>query len=74
VQWCAMGLEDMPLAAETHQLAPVSAARMAIGADVPPAYPTVVRTGGMGTEVAHGVDVPAAALGECHAEWRCGGR
>src|SRR5215813_6565298 len=66
VQWRAMGLQEMPLATETHQLAPASAARMAIGADIPPAHPAMVRTGGMGAEVARGVDVPAAASGERH--------
>src|SRR5262249_9017836 len=71
VQRCAMGLQEMSLAAETHQLAPPSAIGMAIGADIPPAHPTVVRTGGLWTEVSGGLDVATAASGEEHAGWRC---
>jgi transposase len=50
-----------------------SAIGMAVGADMPPAHPAVVRTGGMGAEVARGVDVATAASSTEHAGWRCGG-
>jgi hypothetical protein len=60
----------VPLAAQTHQLAPASAVGMAVGTDIPPAHPAVVRTGGLGTEVARGIDLPAAASGEEHTGWR----
>src|SRR5882724_4584380 len=63
----AMGLQEVSLAAKTHQLAPASAAGMAIGADIAPAHPAVVRTGGMGAEVAAGIDVSATASSERHA-------
>jgi len=66
----AMGLQEMPLAAETHQLAPPSAVGMAVGADIPPAHPAVIRTGGLRAEMPGGIDVPAAASGEKQARWR----
>jgi hypothetical protein len=66
----AMGLEEVPLATETPQLTSVSAVWMAVGAAIAPADPAVVRAGGMGAEVACGIDIPAAASGEDHIGWR----
>jgi hypothetical protein len=68
-----MGLQEMPLAAQTHQLAPPPTIGMAIGAEIPPTHPAMIRTGGMGAEMPSGIDVPAAASGEGQAGWRCGG-
>jgi hypothetical protein len=70
----AVGLQEMPLAAETHQLPPAATIGMTVGADIAEADPAVVRTGGMRTEVATGIDLSATALGEEHAGWRCVGR
>jgi hypothetical protein len=42
---------------------------MAIGADIAPADPAVVRTRGMRSEVTGGLDVAATASGERHAGW-----
>jgi hypothetical protein len=64
----------MPLAAETHQLAPAATIGMTVGADIAQAYPAMVQTGGMGAEVAAGIDLSGTALGEDHAGWRCVGR
>jgi hypothetical protein len=69
----AMGLQEMPLAAQTHQLAPPPAVGMAVGADIPPAHPAVIRTRGLGAEVAGGIDVSATASGADHTGWGCVG-
>src|SRR5262245_27356193 len=66
------GSPGMPLAAQTHQLAPPPTIGMAIGAELPPTRLAMVRTGGMGAEGPGGIDVPAAS-GEGQAGWRCGG-
>ena len=42
-------------------------------ADIAKAHPAVIRTGGMRTEVARGIDVAATASGHDHTGWRCTG-
>ena len=66
----AMGFQEMPLAAEAKQVTPASTLGRAVGADIAQAHPTVVRAGGMGTEVTAGIDLSATASGEGHTEWR----
>src|SRR5262245_12853430 len=70
----AMGLEEIPMTGQTHELAPASAIRMTVGADIPEADPTVIRTCGMRAEMAGGVDLAATTTGQEHPGWRCSGR
>jgi hypothetical protein len=60
----------MPLATETHQLAPAAPIGMAVRADIAPVDPAVVRTRGMRAEVTGGLDVAPTPSGEGHPGWR----
>ena len=60
----ALGLVEVALARHTLQLPPGLAARMAIGAEVAAAEPTLVGTMRLGTEVSLGVNGALAASGE----------
>src|SRR5262249_60510380 len=55
------GLEKITTADHTQQLPPGTAARMAMGAEIPPSYPAAIGTVRVGAEMRGGVDLTAAS-------------
>jgi hypothetical protein len=69
-----MRLEEITVAAQTNELSPPSSIGVAVGADIPEADSTVIRTGSMRAKVAGGIDLAATASGKTHWRWRRAGR
>src|SRR5688572_14080441 len=66
----AMSLPKIAVAAQTHELPPAAPIRMPVGANIAPVDPAMIRTGGMGAEVATGIDLSATTSGQEHTGWR----
>jgi hypothetical protein len=73
VKWGAVRLEEIPVAAQTHELAPAASGGMTVGADITEADPAVIRTGGMRAKMAGSIDLAATASGQVHTGWRRAG-
>jgi hypothetical protein len=73
VTWCSDRLEEIPVTAQTHQLAPETPIGVAVGPEVTPIHPTIVGTGGMRAEVARGLNLSGTTSGADHAGWRRAG-
>jgi hypothetical protein len=73
VQRGAVRLEEIPVAAQTHQLSPAASIGMTVGADITEADPAVIRTGGMRAEMARGVNLAVTPSGQRHTGWWCAG-
>jgi hypothetical protein len=50
VKRCASRFQEIPVAAQTHELSLATAIGMAVGAEISEANPAVIRTGGMRAE------------------------
>ena len=71
VKRCASRFQEIPVAAQTQELAPAPAIGMAVGAEVPEANPTVIHTGSMGAEVVRGINLAVTPSSQHHTGWRC---
>ena len=65
----AEGRETIAVTGDTQQLPPETATRMVIGAEVPPAPPTALRTGRIGVEMGGGIHLAAASACHDQARW-----
>jgi hypothetical protein len=66
----AQCFQEITPATETYQLSPPSSIGVAIGADITPADPAVIRTGGMRAEMAGGLNLAATTSDQEHPGWR----
>src|SRR5215475_9982245 len=70
-----MGFEKVRLAYDALQLPPGATAGMAVGAEIAPSYPVIIRAGLLGTVLLRGVDRSrASALSDEHRRWGQQGR
>ena len=70
----AVRLREIPVAGDTLQLAPGLATGMAVGANIAPPEPAVIRAIVLGTELPRGVDgAPASPREDDHRRWRARG-
>src|SRR5262245_35617597 len=65
----AMRLKEIPAATQTHKLPPPSSIGMTVGANIAPAHPATIRTGGLRAEMLGGIDVAVTASGAEHTGW-----
>src|SRR5215510_3462727 len=73
VKWGAVGLEEITVAAQTHELSPAPSSRMTVGTDITEADPAVIRTRSMRAKMAGGIDLAATASGQEQTGWRRAG-
>src|SRR5262245_18023076 len=59
--WGARGFQEVAAATQAYKLSPPSPIGMPVGADITPAHPAVIRTGGLRAEMPGGIDVAVTA-------------